>query len=69
MKLATATWCAPCKILKARLESSGFKIETMDMDINPDFFMQNGIRSVPTLVTDDGELILGADKIWDHINE
>ena len=63
MKLATATWCAPCKTLKARIESSGVKVEFKDMDVDPSFFAQNNIRTVPTLVTDDGELIFGANEI------
>jgi glutathione S-transferase len=33
------------------------------MDVDPNFFAQNNIRTVPTLVTDDGELIFGANEI------
>ena len=67
MKLATATWCAPCKTLKAKIESSGVKVEFKDMDVDPNFFAQNHIRTVPTLLTDDGELIFGASAIAERL--
>tara|TARA_R110001599_G_scaffold138203_1_gene317494 strand:+ start:169 stop:378 length:210 start_codon:yes stop_codon:yes gene_type:complete len=67
MKIATASWCAPCKTLKARIESSGVKVEFKDMDVDPNFFMQHGIRSVPSLVTDTGEVIFGADEIAEKL--
>jgi glutaredoxin len=67
MKIATASWCAPCKTLKNRIENSQIKVEYKDMNIDPDFFMQNNIRTVPTLVTDDGEVIAGAVLIAEKL--
>lgn len=67
MKLATATWCAPCKALKAKLQSLGVKIETKDIDNDPEFFKEHEIRSVPTLVKDDGTLITSVEKIENEL--
>ena len=43
--LATAKWCAPCKILKARLQESNLKVdEIVDVDKHLDF-SRNGDTS------------------------
>ena len=48
----TATWCAPCKALKAVIDQikTDIPIEVVDIDEQPDLATEFGIRSVPTLV-------------------
>lgn len=56
-----AAWCTPCKQLGLIIESIGLsdKIESVDVDKNPELAKQYKIRSVPTLVklNDDGNEI------------
>lgn len=58
-----ATWCGPCKQLIPKLE----KIEQqypnvtfvkVDVDQNTDHAMEQGIRSVPTVMIFDGEELI-----------
>ncbi len=56
MKLVTAKWCSPCKILKAQLSAEGIEIETIDADDNMSMLREMGIKSVPTLI-DDNQII------------
>jgi len=56
MKLVTAKWCSPCKILKAQLSAEGIEIETIDADDNMSMLRDMGIKSVPTLI-DDNQII------------
>lgn len=48
--LASAQWCEPCKSVKKVIEVRKLNIEIKDSDDDRDFFVSNGIRSVPTLL-------------------
>lgn len=56
-KLVTASWCGPCKILKAQLEEANIEVEQVNADTSVDYCQKMGIRSIPTLVVNDTELI------------
>jgi len=56
-KLVTATWCAPCKVLKTQLSEEKIEVEYVDAVDNPEYIKRLGVRSVPTLVVNDEELI------------
>lgn len=56
-KLVSASWCAPCKVLKSQLLEEGIEVEILDVDQDSAYVQELGIRSVPTLVVDDKELI------------
>jgi len=56
-KLVTATWCAPCKVLKTQLDEEGIEVEFVDAIDDSEYVQKMGVRSVPTLVVDDDELI------------
>lgn len=50
-----ATWCAPCRVLRPKLESVSRDFEdvlflALDIDSSPDFVKAHGIRSIPTLL-------------------
>ena len=64
MKLFTAPSCGPCRMLKGLLKDNK-GVEFVDAT-EPDGMEQveaYGIRSVPTLVTDDHEVIAGVMEI------
>jgi thioredoxin 1 len=48
----TASWCGPCKMLAKTLEriETDVSIEVIDIDENTDLANEFNIRSVPTLV-------------------
>ena len=48
----TASWCGPCKMLAKTLEGveTNIPIEVIDIDENVDLANEFSIRSVPTLV-------------------
>ena len=53
----SATWCQPCKILTQRLAQKGYKLPEFDID-NPDnkrLMEKFNVRSVPTVVVEDGD--------------
>lgn len=56
----TASWCQPCKVLAKNLESvnntHNIPIEVVDIDVHSEIAMEYGIRSVPTLIMEDGNV-------------
>ena len=67
--LATSAWCEPCKQLKVQLEDMGIQVELADMTNDTDYFILHKIRSVPTLVTEDEEKIVGVEAILNHLKK
>lgn len=72
MKLASASWCGPCSVLKSKIAKEGLNVEIEDADDNPDFFKKFNIRSVPKLVIfneDSFEVISESENILKYIRE
>jgi thioredoxin 1 len=58
IKYFTASWCAPCKMLKPIMMdmiSEGYNIDVIDIDENIEEPGQYGVRSVPTCIVMDGD--------------
>ena len=56
-KYFSATWCGPCKAFKPIMEeiaSDGHFVEFIDVDKEENKAVQYGIRSVPTVVIEQG---------------
>jgi glutaredoxin len=69
-KLITARWCTPCKMLKGKLADANYTIELIDAEEEAEYVNKLGIRSVPTLVIEDGdqvELITYYEKILENL--
>ena len=64
--LATSVFCGPCKMLKETLDPNSYEVRDMEKD--RDFFMENGIRSVPTLIIGSVK-ITGTAQIMDYFRE
>ena len=61
LKLFSAAWCAPCKMLKKNLEllktTVEFELEMIDIDTDPEHTQKAMVRGVPTLLSlDSNEL-------------
>lgn len=68
-KLFTASWCVNCKPIKSLIESKDYDVEIVDVDENPDLVRDSGVRSIPSLLLDDGSLVVGSTKIQEVIKE
>ena len=56
-KYFSATWCGPCKAFKPIMEeiaSDGHFVEFIDVDKEENKAVQYGIKSVPTVVIEQG---------------
>lgn len=67
--LATSKFCGPCKILKSEFEKQGINVEYKDSVADVNFFIENKIKSVPTLVLVNGDKIVGAEAIMASLKE
>ena len=67
--LATSKFCGPCKILKSEFEKQGINIEYKDYITDVTFFIENKIKSVPTLVLTNGDKIVGAEAIMTSLKK
>jgi len=55
----TASWCAPCRMLKQQLQGCSIPIELIDVEENPELANTYNVRSVPTIwVLDEGEVLI-----------
>ncbi len=58
--LYTATWCAPCKVLKKRLDDDGYT-DLIDIVVIDDCVQELkssiGLRTIPALMTKDGLVV------------
>ena len=56
-KYFSATWCGPCKVFKPvmnEIEGEGYHVEFIDIDSLSDLAEKYNIRSVPTVVIEQG---------------
>ena len=77
-KYFSATWCGPCKIFKPvmqELASEGNNIQFIDVDENNELASKYGIRSVPTVVVEEGGVevdrfvgVLPKNKVMERIS-
>lgn len=70
MKLFTATWCMPCQEVKRQLSAIGVELDTeelLDVDEEREAMLTAGVRSVPTLVLEDGTFVTGPTNIVERI--
>lgn len=57
MKYFSATWCGPCKVFKPvmnEIAGEGYHVEFIDIDSLSDLAEKYNIRSVPTVVIEQG---------------
>jgi glutaredoxin len=63
--LITSETCAPCKIVKQKIAENNWEVEILDLNTveGVNKARQHSIRNVPTLITDEGSIIVGAENI------
>ena len=57
IKYFSAAWCGPCKAFKPvmnEIKSEGYYVEFIDIDMLTDLAQQYNVRSVPTVVIEEG---------------
>ena len=57
-KIITAEWCGPCKLLKKEIAEAKIEVEYINADKNMEFCNKNNIKSIPTLITENGNRLL-----------
>lgn len=62
VKFFTAAWCVNCKNIKPFVEQNA-EVEYVDIDTEAGMeeASSRGIRGIPTLVREDGEVLVGAN--------
>jgi len=63
MKLFSASWCAPCKVVKMELLNYKHSIDIIDVDEQPELTRAAGVRSVPSLLLGNGDVLVGLEDI------
>lgn len=69
MKLISAEWCVNCKPIKQLIADNNYPIEVVDADRDVDLVREAGVRSIPCLLTSDGVMVVGTEKIKQKIKE
>lgn len=69
MKLFTASWCTPCKVVKQELAYYPNTVDVVDIDEQPELVRASGVRSVPSLLLGDGNVVTGVENIVQAIRE
>jgi glutaredoxin len=69
IKLFSAPWCANCKPIKKYLEDKNIVHQVMDIDTEygAEQATELKLRSIPVLVTEDGDIKMGS-AIMDYLN-
>ena len=67
-KIVTAEWCGPCKLLKKEIAESKVEVEYIDADKNMEFCNKNNIKSIPTLITENGNIVTSYSDILKKLN-
>ena len=63
MKLVVGKHCGACKALESWLDENNIPLEKMIAEDNMDEVNALGVKTLPTLVLDDGSLIKGNENI------
>lgn len=69
--LFSAPWCGNCKPVKAKVDAVRFDHQYINIDLpeNTELVAEHVIRSLPTLITEAGERLVGAAKIMDFLKD
>lgn len=66
-KIFGAEWCGNCKTAKQFLDAQGVDHEYIDIDKFPDVAQAHTIRSLPTMITEAGDRVIGSAKIKEYV--
>lgn len=68
-KIFGAEWCGNCKTAKQFLDAQGVAYEYIDIDQFPAIAQENTIRSLPTMITEAGDRVIGSAKIKEFVGK
>lgn len=66
MKLFVGKDCIPCKMLKNWLKENDIDVPQFVAEDNMTEAQEAGVKSLPSLVLDDGKVVQGSDNIKDY---
>ena len=69
MKLFTASWCNPCTVVKEELAKFQHSVDIIDIEANIALARASGVRTVPSLMLGNGEVVTGVENILKAIRE
>ena len=69
MKLFTASWCNPCAVVKEELAKFQHSVDIIDIETNIALARASGVRTVPSLLLGNGEVVTGVENIVKAIRE
>ena len=67
MKLVVGKHCGACRALESWLEENDIILDKMIAEDNMSEVTALGVKTLPTLVLDDGVLIRGNENIKEHL--
>lgn len=73
IKLYGAAWCKPCSNAKQLLTAKNVEFEFIDVDENAQLVKDMGIKTIPVLVKDNGDMLRGDEyngigELWEWVN-
>ena len=68
-KIFGAVWCGNCTSTKAYLDAQGIPHKYIDIDEYREIAVANNIRSLPTLITESGDRVVGLVKIKEYFSQ
>jgi glutaredoxin len=66
--LASSEFCGPCAMIKRFLTENSINVGIINMEDDQKFFIDNGLKTVPVLLSSDGSKYTGADAILGHFS-
>jgi len=67
--LASSEFCGPCQMVKKFLsENSSINVGVINMEDNQKFFIDSSLKTVPVLLSSDGNRYTGVDAILGHFS-
>ncbi len=62
-----AVWCGNCNATKQQLDAIGVEYNYVDIDQQHQLAVEHNIRSLPTLISEDGQRAVGLLKIMELV--
>lgn len=69
MKLFLSPWCISCRAIKEELSKFHHSVDLIDVGQQPALTKASGVRSVPSLMLGNGDVLVGVEPILNALRE